>query len=62
MIMVSHDLAEIRKLSDRVFKIRDGKIIARGTPAEVFDAGADVCPSCRANLIDRPGTAPARER
>jgi len=38
MIMVSHDLREICKLSNRVFKIRDGKIIARGTPAEVFAA------------------------
>jgi molybdate transport system ATP-binding protein len=36
-IMASHDLREIRKLSDRVFKIRDGKMIAQGTPAEVFD-------------------------
>ena len=35
-ILVSHDQREIFELSDKVFKIRNGKIVARGTPAEVF--------------------------
>lgn len=35
-ILVSHDLREIFKLSGKVFTIRDGKIAAQGTPAEVF--------------------------
>jgi hypothetical protein len=30
------DLREISRLSDKVFKIHDGKIAAQGTPAEVF--------------------------
>jgi molybdate transport system ATP-binding protein len=37
-ILVSHDLREIFRLSDNVFKIYKGKIAARGTPAEVFGA------------------------
>jgi molybdate transport system ATP-binding protein len=35
-ILVSHDLREIFRLSDKVFRISGGKIVARGTPAEVF--------------------------
>jgi molybdate transport system ATP-binding protein len=42
-ILVSHDLREIFRLSDKVFKIYKGKIAAQGTPAEVF--GAKSCPS-----------------
>jgi molybdate transport system ATP-binding protein len=35
-ILVSHDQREIFKLSDRVFKISNGKVVIQGTPAEVF--------------------------
>jgi molybdate transport system ATP-binding protein len=41
-ILVSHDQREIFKLSDRVFKISNGKIAAQGTPAEVFGGYANV--------------------
>lgn len=37
-ILVSHDLREIFRLSDKVFKICKGKIAAQDTPAEVFGA------------------------
>jgi molybdate transport system ATP-binding protein len=40
-ILVSHDQREIFRLSDRVFKIQDGRIAARGTPAEVFGVSAN---------------------
>lgn len=36
MIIVSHDLAEIFKLSERVFVIDEGKIINHGVPSKVF--------------------------
>jgi molybdate transport system ATP-binding protein len=39
-ILVSHDKLEIFRLSDRVFKIHDGKIAARGTPTDVFGVSA----------------------
>ena len=39
-ILVSHDLREIFRLSDKVFKIHNGKIAAQGTPAEVFGVAA----------------------
>lgn len=35
-ILVSHDIGEVFKLSNRVFKISLGKIIEDGTPSEVF--------------------------
>jgi len=35
-ILVSHDISEVFKLSSRVFKIEKGKLIADGTPQEVF--------------------------
>jgi molybdate transport system ATP-binding protein len=36
ILMVSHDLSEVYKLSDRVIVIERGKIQAQGTPSEVF--------------------------
>ncbi|MFI5251939.1 MAG: sulfate/molybdate ABC transporter ATP-binding protein [Bacteroidota bacterium] len=35
-ILVSHDLGEIFKLSNRVIKIDNGKLIASGKPIEIF--------------------------
>jgi molybdate transport system ATP-binding protein len=39
-ILVSHDQREIFRLSDKVFKIHNGKISAQGTPAQVFGPSA----------------------
>jgi molybdate transport system ATP-binding protein len=38
-VMVSHDISEVYKLSQRVLVIEDGRITKQGTPAEVFKAG-----------------------
>jgi molybdate transport system ATP-binding protein len=35
-LIVSHDLGEVYKLSDRVFVIESGRIAAEGKPSEVF--------------------------
>lgn len=35
-ILVSHDISEILKMSDKVFEINHGKIIKQGTPIDVF--------------------------
>lgn len=35
-ILISHDIGEIHKLSDWVFKIKDGQLEQEGTPSEVF--------------------------
>jgi molybdate transport system ATP-binding protein len=38
-VMVSHDVGEVYKLSQRVMVIENGRIAQQGTPAEVFKAG-----------------------
>ncbi len=40
-ILVTHDVAEIFRLSGAVFVLRDGAIIKSGTPGEVFGAEED---------------------
>jgi len=35
-ILISHDIAEIMKLSDTVFMIDDGKILKHGNPEDIF--------------------------
>ncbi len=35
-ILVSHDIGEILKLSDKVHVLEDGKIVRSGTPSEIF--------------------------
>jgi osmoprotectant transport system ATP-binding protein len=49
-VMVTHDMAEAVLLADRIVVMKDGKIIAHGTPAELaHDADPDV-----SALIDAP--------
>jgi molybdate transport system ATP-binding protein len=38
-IMVSHDVGEVYRLSQRVLVLEDGKLARKGAPAEVFSAG-----------------------
>ena len=35
-ILVSHDITEIARMSDRVMVIEEGQIISNGNPAEIF--------------------------
>jgi molybdate transport system ATP-binding protein len=38
-IMVSHDVGEVYRLSQRVLLLEKGRLVQQGTPAEVFGAG-----------------------
>jgi molybdate transport system ATP-binding protein len=38
ILLISHDLSEIFKLSEQVLHIHQGKLIGTGTPAEIFQA------------------------
>jgi molybdate transport system ATP-binding protein len=40
-VMVSHDIGEVYKLSQRVLLIEHGAVAKQGSPAEVFKAGQD---------------------
>ncbi|MCL6265734.1 ABC transporter ATP-binding protein [Flagellimonas myxillae] len=35
-ILISHDIGEIHKLSDRVIVLEEGRVIRQGTPSQVF--------------------------
>jgi len=57
IIMVSHNMDDIAVIADRIVALKDGKIIADGTPKEVFsnreliaEAGLDV--PCATRLSD----------
>ncbi|MDD2915881.1 MAG: ATP-binding cassette domain-containing protein [Gallionella sp.] len=38
-VMVSHDVGEVYRLSQRVLLLEQGKLVQQGTPAEVFGVG-----------------------
>ena len=38
-VMVSHDLSEVYRLSERVLHLAQGRIVRQGTPSELFGAG-----------------------
>lgn len=38
-ILISHDVGEIIKLSDKVYEMQHGKIIRKGTPSDMFGLG-----------------------
>lgn len=57
VIMVSHNMDDIAVIADRIVALKDGKIVADGTPKEVFsnrrlisDIGLDV--PCASHLAD----------
>ena len=41
-IFVSHNMADIAKLSDKVLVMDSGKLVMQGTPMEVFSCGEDL--------------------
>lgn len=41
ILFISHDLAVVRKLSDRLLVMRDGRLLGQGRPGRHWDAGAD---------------------
>lgn len=42
MVFVSHNMADIAALSDRVFVMEKGRLVMQGTPAEVFSRRAEL--------------------
>lgn len=54
LIFVSHNMADIAEMSDRVMVMNGGKAVLAGTPAEVFSNGEALSEMCL-------GVPPARE-
>ena len=40
LVLVSHDMDEVARLSDRLYVLHEGAVVASGTPREVFRAAA----------------------
>src|SRR5215210_6772719 len=45
VVLVSHDLDEVAEVADRVCALREGRVLAVGTPAEVFYGDATQAPA-----------------
>jgi phospholipid/cholesterol/gamma-HCH transport system ATP-binding protein len=53
-IVVSHDVQEISTVADLVFLLSGGKVVARGTPAELKSNPSDVVRQFVGGLADGP--------
>ena len=58
VIMVSHYMDDIAEMADRIVALKDGKVVAYGTPAEVFGAREELAAAglalpTAARIVDR---------
>ncbi len=58
LVLVSHDMEEVARLSDRVYVLHDGAVAASGSPREVFGdaarlAAAGLAPPEAAQVVQR---------
>lgn len=58
VIMVSHYMDDIAEMADRIVALKDGKVVADGTPAEVFGAREELAAAglalpTAARIVDR---------
>ncbi len=42
IILVSHDMAEVASLADRLFVLHQGSLVMQGTPQEIFSQGEEL--------------------
>lgn len=53
-IVVSHDVAEISEVSDRIYLLADGRVVGSGTPQELRDSDSEWVRQFMEGLADGP--------
>ena len=57
MLLVTHSMDDVAELADHVIALDGGRIVANGTPREVFSAQPDATPSATTAEVASSGTA-----
>jgi oligopeptide transport system ATP-binding protein len=60
-VLISHDLAVVRQLTEETIVMRHGKVVERGTTAQVLDSPQDAYTRLLRESVPRPGWRPTRQ-
>ena len=60
-ILISHDLAVVRQLTDQIVVMRDGVVVERGETGHVLDAPQEPYTRLLRDSVPRPGWRPRRQ-
>jgi ABC-type glutathione transport system ATPase component len=61
-ILISHDLAVVRQLTEETIVLRNGRVVERGSTARVLDDPQDDYTKLLRTSVPRPGWKPTRRR
>ena len=61
-VLISHDLAVVRQLTDEAIVMHRGKVVERGPTAEVLDHPRETYTKQLRASVPRPGWKPTRTR
>jgi ABC-type glutathione transport system ATPase component len=61
-ILISHDLAVVRQLTEETIVLRNGRVVERGSTARVLDDPQDDYTKLLRASVPRPGWKPTRRR
>ena len=59
-VLISHDLAVVRQLTDRTIVMHQGRVVERGTTAQVLDEPQESYTRLLRDCVPRPGWKPQR--
>ena len=59
-VLISHDLAVVRQLTDQTIVMHQGRVVERGTTAQILDAPQEPYTRLLRDSVPRPGWKPQR--